>query len=111
MNAPSLAADHAYYCAPAERHDTYDTWAEFADLEAGADHDRNLLFRWDWIPGDGYGAASLELFFALQGKGELRSVTVAVLAEDETAVRAYLQPRLEHLAGLWAPLSLSAAGA
>lgn len=117
-------ADHAYYCkrgnyfAPGRDQPTahYKRWSDFADAEADAGMDYNLVFRWDWHEG-GFGGSEFngdehyrngELFvgFIGQRKGVYRWVTVEVCRADEPAVIAFLQPRLQYLMELWSPLQI-----
>lgn len=117
-------ADHAYYCnngnyyAPGNEQPTcrYRAWGEFIAAEGDSDFDYNLLFRWDWHEGedydlspyngdDNYRNGELLLFWMGQRKGLYRWTVVEVCRADEPAIRAWLQPRLDHLASLWLPLT------
>jgi hypothetical protein len=49
------------------------------------------------------------MFFVGQRKATLWSVGVAITEADEEAVKAYLTPRMRHLALLWEPLATSPA--
>lgn len=117
-------ADHAYYCnegnyfaSDTECSARYRTWAEFFESEGNSDMDYNLLFRWDWKEGPegedsgsafngdvNYRNGILLLFWMGQRKGLYRWTEVEVCRADEAAVIAFLQPRLDYLADLWAPL-------
>jgi hypothetical protein len=119
-------ADHAYYCNEGNYYSrestgqSYKRLQDFLDDEADADLDMNLVFRWDWVEGEDYGAQPyagddnyrnglFKVFFMGQRKGIYRHAIVEVCRADEPAVIAYLQPRLKHLMGLWAPLVEAAA--
>ncbi len=107
--------EHDYYCSGGDYFQRgmfaeYRTWGDFIAAEGENDLDMNLLFRWDWLKGDEGVMGTLDLFFCLQRKGAQRSVRVTVHPDEESLVRAYLQPRYEHLARLWAPLAPVSAG-
>lgn len=110
--------DHPYYCASgnfyAPRRDCferYESWASFFAEEGDADLDQNLVFRFDWLKEDpATEKGVLSLFIVGQSKALLRSVEIDVTDADEPAVIAYLTPRLELLARLWAPLPYPHAG-
>lgn len=112
---------HPYYCTEGnyfsnDCHTEYDSWADFAGEEGDSDLDMNLVYRWDWRlpdPEDGEDALPerLLLFYMGQRKALARTVEVAVTADDEPAVRAWLTTRAEHLRSLWAPLLDGPAGA
>lgn len=119
---------HAYYCTEGGYFHTQSThktvhdfksWSDFLAEMGSADPDYNLLFRWDWseqnydeageeLPafnGDvNYRNGRLSLFFMHQRKGFHSTSIVEVCRADEAAVIAYLQPRLDYLMRLWAPL-------
>jgi hypothetical protein len=113
---------HAYYCNLGNYYSNdcgghFKSFASFIEAEGDADLDMNLVFRWDWREGEDWGAGPytgdnnyrngrLEVFFLGQRKGVYRYATVEVCRADEANVRAYLAPRLAHLMGLWAPLTL-----
>ncbi len=118
--------DHPYYCTEGgyfhtqAQHKTvheFKSWAEFLDEMGKADMDYSLLFRWDWSESDPetdestftgdnyYRNGRLGLFFMHQRKGFHSTSVVEVCRADEPAVIAYLQPRLDYLMRLWAPLS------
>ncbi len=109
-------AHHEYYCQTGnyynnDSHIHYETWASFFAEQGKLDMDYNLVFRWDWDkpdPDDGV-MGNLTVFWVGQRKAHLRSTSVAVHPDEEPLVRAFLQPRLDHLLSLWAPLSPSAA--
>ncbi|MGT2461129.1 hypothetical protein [Sinomonas atrocyanea] len=117
----------------AGQHHRFASWADFATpfsftldqdgritgsagtaLYSG-DLDQNLLFRWDWKAwhldpdrdpdayADGEERHVLMLFFMLQRKGANCSAEVAVTAEDEPAVRAWLAGRVQTVRDMWAP--------
>lgn len=96
-----------YHARSGECEEDYRTWAEFAEEYGGRPPGASLLFRWDWEKPDQGVMSVLELFYVGQSKAQRWSVTVAVHPDEEEAVRAYLQPRLDHLLGLWAPLAPS----
>lgn len=112
--------DHAYYCNDGNYYardcgSEHKSWGEFIAEEGDADLDMNLVFRWDWKEGedqglgeytgdDYYRHARLHLYFMGQRKGAFRYSIVEVCRADEPAIIAYLQPRLDHLMSLWAPM-------
>lgn len=114
--------DHPYYCnqgnyfARESVEDSYGTWAAFEQEYRDSDFDMNLVFRWDWefelddeekpIVSDdpNYRDGTLLIFWMGQRKGLYRYSRVSVCRADEPKVRAWLQPRLEHLMTLWEPL-------
>ena len=107
MTESLFDSDHAFYCSEENyfRRDTtqdFPSWQSFIDAEGGLDFDMNLLFRWDWKEN------FLKLFWMGQRKGLYRSNRIAVRHADQPAIRAWLQPRLDHLLGLWSPLTPSA---
>lgn len=101
--------DHPY-CAEEENfyhrgcNHRHASWADFIDGDPYADFDLNLLFRWDWHVWDDAGH-ELSLFWMLQRKGIYQSDTIAVTPDDEPAIRAWLEPRWQHMRTLWAPFS------
>jgi hypothetical protein len=114
--------DHPYYCnegnyfTNASVCDEHKSWASFVSEYEDADLDMNLVFRWDWREGEGwelgpftgdvnYRNGKLLIFWMGQRKGLYRYSTVEVCRADEDAVRAFLQPRWEHLKELWEPVS------
>lgn len=108
--------DHPYYCSEGADTTDYATFADFLKAEGDADHDMNLVFRWDWalrqdddgneLDGLPPGHGRLELQSMLQRKGYHRTINIKeVTAEDEPAVREYLLPRMAHLLKLWQPLA------
>jgi hypothetical protein len=113
--------DHDYYCNLGNYYShgcgaEYKSISAFIEAEGGCDLVYNLVFRWDWREGEDWGLGEyagddnyrngrLEVFFMSQRKGAYRFATVEVCRADEAAVRAYLTPRLQHLRGLWEPLS------
>lgn len=122
---------HSYYCTEGQYTSSqsdfktiweFKSWAEFIAEMGNADMDYNMLFRWDWHEGEDYELApfngdvyyrngKLLLFFMVQRKGFHSCSIVDVCRADEPAVIEYLKPNLEHLMGLWAPLTHSDAGA
>lgn len=112
-------ADHSYYCNDGNFTKNgclseYESWAAFLNEAGTIDHDYNLLFRWDWkceTDDDGEataagktGKGTLKLYWMQQRRGHFVVDHVAVGAEDEAAIRAWLEPAWAHLRGLWAPL-------
>lgn len=119
-------ADHAYYCAEGnyfaksgeQPTQHYKSWAEFIAEHGDAEFDYNLVFRWDWREGADYDLPEFNgdvnyrngqvmVCWMGQCKGLYRWTTVEVCRADEPAVIAFLQPRLDYLAALWAPLKVS----
>lgn len=114
---------HEYYCEETNwfSNDTkmhFECWEDFFEETKEEDPDLNLLFRFDWHEGDDYDlpdysgdnkqrCAKLRLFYMNQRKGMFRSVSVDVCRNDEPAVKAWLQPRFEHMMKLWEPLTLA----
>jgi hypothetical protein len=114
---------HSYYAQEGnyysnDCHIEYKTLQAFIAAEGDSDLDYNLVYRWDWdetsdededvstyTGDDYYRHATLKVFFIGQRKARARSVSVQVCRADEPGVRAWLQPRLNHLAALWAPMS------
>jgi hypothetical protein len=116
--------DHPYYCSRsnfyAKGNDQpfvrYRSWSEFLREEGDfVDYDYNLLFRWDWLEGEGwelpefngdenYRNGLLMLFWMGQRKGLYRWSEVEICRADEPEVRRFLEPRLAHLLALWSPL-------
>lgn len=117
--------EHAYYCNEGnyfsnDCHAEFARWQDFAEESKDEDLDYNLVFRWDWKapstddgellppnPDKNYRDGRLLLFYMGQRKGLYRYVEVSVCQADEPAVRAWLQPRLDHLMKLWAPLKVA----
>jgi len=123
-NTALYAIDHPYYCnrgsyyatALDQPYQEYEAWADFLAEEGDSDMDMNLVFRWDWKEEDEEGNPSFKgdvnerngtlfLFIIGQRKGLYRWVEVKVCRADNDAVRAYLEPRWEHMKKLWAPLT------
>ncbi len=107
-------AHHEYYCGTGNYYDNdchthYPAWGAFFAAEGAADMDYNLVFRWDWDTADEGVMGTLTVFWVGQRHATLRSTSVAVHPDEEPLVRAFLQPRMDHLLSLWAPLSPSAA--
>lgn len=101
--------DHAYYCETGnyytnEAHTSYPSWGAFMESEGDADMDYNLVFRWDWAARDEGVMGVLTVHWVGQRKALLRSTTCLVHPDEEPLVRAWLQPRLDHLLQLWAPM-------
>lgn len=116
--------DHPYYCAEGnylaspvrdaelDCWQKYESWQDFHDEWGSTDPDLNLIFRWDWhawhleYPEDHPEgeAHELSLFLMLQRKAFNKSINVAVTAEDEPAVREWLQQRAKTIAAIWEPL-------
>jgi len=114
--------DHSYYCnqgnyfAKESVGDHFKSFQEFIAEYKDADFDMNLVFRWDWDEidedteksnyngDDNYRNGKLYIFWMGQRKGLYRYSTAEVCRADEPAVIEFLQPRLEHLKQLWAPL-------
>jgi hypothetical protein len=89
---------------------TYDSWQAF--IESGnseTDMDYNLMYRWDWKKkGEGYPTKEhVTLYWLQQRRGCVGSDTIFVTAEDEPAVREYLQKYADHMRDIWAPLDMS----
>lgn len=110
--------DHSYYCNRGNYYapDRYRSWAEFIAEYADADFDLNLVFRWDWLEGPDWGLPEfngdanyrnglLLVFWMGQRKGLYHWSEVEVCRADEPAVVEFLRPRMQHLLGLWEPLS------
>lgn len=117
-------ARHPYYCTEGQyfvnqsAHQTiweFKSWSDFLAEMGESDMDYNLLFRWDWderdcegnstyTGDDNYRNGKLKLFFMYQRKGYHSTSIVDVCRADEAAVRAFLEPRLDHLRSIWAPL-------
>ncbi|MEU7318333.1 hypothetical protein [Streptomyces sp. NPDC007083] len=113
--------DHPYYCTNGnyfvsglrrdEVHTSYDSWAEFLSEWGDADHDMNLVFRWDWkredrdnlLDGEEPGPDRLFVFWVLQRKAILRSTECTVTEADEPAARAWLASRAKMIAAIWTP--------
>lgn len=115
--------DHPYYCnegnylaspvrdAELDCWGKCDSWADFVDEWGNSDPDLNLVFRWDWHahhlewPEDYPDGEHhvLSLFFMLQRKAFNKSVQVSVTAEDEPAVREWLQERARSMIAIWSP--------
>jgi hypothetical protein len=103
---PYAACEGNYFSS--ECHSHHETWAEFLEEEGNSDLDMNLVYRWDWRVADEVEPGDvLELYFIGQRKAVARSVYVNVKKSDEPAVRAWLQPRLQRLLELWAPMVMS----
>jgi len=114
-------AEHPYYCNEGNYYSNdcgarYKRWSDFIASEGDADLDMNLVFRWDWVEGEDWGAEPYEgddnyrnglfkVFFLGQRKGIYRYAVVEVCRADESAVLAYLRPRMAHMLALWSPLS------
>lgn len=125
--APLWGADHPYYCnegnyyAPGREQPftRYRSWAEFIEAEGDSDFDMNLLFRWDWRENESWGHGSefngdvnyrngvMLLYWMGQRKGLYRWTEVEVCRADESAIREFLQPRLDYLLSLWAPMTIT----
>lgn len=108
--------EHPYYCNEGNYFandccQRFTRWCDFVESEGDSDMDMNLVFRWDWEwsehrnPDPYMRDGTLKVFFMGQRKGLFRSCVVDVCEADEPEVRKYLQPRLEHLMKLWAPLT------
>lgn len=87
-----------------ECHISYGTWGEFFEAEEDNEPNYNLVFRWDWKKPETGVMGTLTVFWVGQRKALLRSTSVAVHPDEEPLVRAFLQPRLDYLMKLWAPL-------
>lgn len=110
--------EHPFYCAEQNYFTNTECGQHFQDIESfleeesDSDLDMNLVFRWDWLPNipDNWDDGPFpkdgifKVFIIGQRKGIYRWVTVDVSYEDENKVIKYLQPRLEHIKTLWAPL-------
>jgi hypothetical protein len=113
--------DHDYYCSDENYYQNgtqklFESWAEFMEAEGDAEMDRNLVFRWDWREGEGwelgdyngddyYRYARIQIYIMNQRHGAFRSASVKVCRADEADIIAYLRPRWENLAELWAPIN------
>lgn len=102
--------DHDYYCSEGRESEVFDSFDDFIEEWGKADKSYNLLFRWDWCdsanPDYEIEQDELRLFFVMQRKGYLTSVTVKVEKTDETRVIEWLNPYLRHLMELWTPLTV-----
>ena len=120
---------HAYYCSESNYYapgmqqpsDSFKSWAEFVAEYDDADFSYNLLFRWDWREGidwelpefngdQNYRNGQLMICWMGQHKGLYRWSLVEVCRADEPAIRKWLQPRLDHLMSLWAPMTPNSVG-
>ncbi|PJN00847.1 hypothetical protein CG740_23375 [Streptomyces sp. CB01201] len=112
--------DHPYYCTEGnyyERglHDVYDSWDQFHADWGDADHDMNLVFRWDWQrdsgefleEGETPGPDVLKVFWVLQRKAIIRSTECTVTEADEPAVKAWLADRAKTMAAIWEPFGVA----
>ncbi|MFE6412586.1 hypothetical protein ACFVOR_37265 [Streptomyces sp. NPDC057837] len=106
---PLWEYDHPYYCAEGnyfktDQHRRWDTWQDFRDntLFVTGDRDLNLLFRWDWQRSGN--RHTLLLFFVIQRKGFNCSHDIAVTAEDEPEIRAFLTECAQTMRATWEPL-------
>lgn len=109
-------ADHPYYCNEGnfysnDCHEDYDSWGSFVSQCGDSDPDMNLVIRWDWRDGeyeqpdpDHKGVEYLYLYFVLQRKAILRSCKVAVLREEEPAIREWLTERRKTIDAIWEPV-------
>lgn len=111
--------NHSYFCSPEGYYANflpfeYDSWQDFLDLANGKhfDCDLNFLCRWDWYLSDeeigddvGRDINELHLFFIHQRKGRFSSFVIKVTKENEPAIRAWMQPRWDHMKKLWEPFS------
>lgn len=114
MNKHLWEVEHSYYCNEGNYFSNdcgshFKSWSDFLAEMGDADKDYNLLFRWDWSmehesDDANYRNGKLSLFYMQQRKGKFTFCTVEVCRADEPAVVAYLQPHLDHLESLWAPL-------
>jgi len=107
-------AEHPYYAQRGNYfnnncHQNFESWADFIAAEGDSDPDMNLIYRWDWIPAkpsDGCDDDELSIFIVGQRKAIHRSCTISPISrDDEPAVRAWLQPRLELLMKIWLPVT------
>lgn len=102
--------DHPYYATCGnwfnnDCHQEYANLASFLSDHGASDIDLNLVYRWDWKVDEDDRSHRLEVFFIEQRKAKARSVGVAVTADDEDGVIAYLRPRLAVLKSVWEPLT------
>ena len=79
--------------------ESFSNWKSFLEEWGDADMDYNLLFRFGW-EGD-----TLKMLFAMQRRGGFTEASVQVEKADESAIRAFLEPRGRHLIENWAPLT------
>lgn len=113
-------ANHSYagadqnYFAPGNQQDSYfpefASWEEYTNSDYfESDLDYNLMYRFDWKKeGESYPEKEhIKFFYVQQRRGLVAADTIFVTAEDEPAVRAYLQKYADHMRDLWAPLDLS----
>jgi hypothetical protein len=116
-------ADHPYYMTEGNylSNGCHTEWeslelflAEFGD----ADVDYNLVVRWDWREGDGWGlpdysGSDTDRVFDLmvqivhQRKAHLTSHRIKVCRNDESAARNFLEKHATRIAQNWAPITLS----
>jgi hypothetical protein len=114
-NQPLWDSNHPYYCNQSNYYATttveerYSSWQAFLKDFGDCDMDLNLVFRWDWlcVEDDDSGALrdDLLIFFLGQRKGRYYFARVCdIQKSEEPSVRAWLQPRLDYLLELWAPM-------
>lgn len=119
--------DHPYYCnegnylaspvrdAELDCWAKYESWQDFYEEWGESDPDYNLVFRWDWHamhlewPEDYPGGEHhvLKIFLLLQRKAFNKSAEIRVAADDEPAVREWLEERAKTMAAIWAPFSVA----
>ena len=111
---------HPYYCNEGNYFSNdcgreFKRFSDFWEEAEGEDLDYNLIFRWDWVEGEDWGAEEfdgdenyrngiLKLFYMGQRKGLYRYVTVQVCRADEPAVIEFLRPRADQMRAIWTPL-------
>lgn len=108
---------HPYYCndgnyfARESTETKYASWADFLAEEGDSDFDMNLVFRWDWRKADpeekdwGNPTDELKLYWMGQRKGLYRYSTIEVTDADESAIKAWLTQRWNHMMRLWEGVS------
>lgn len=117
MNIQDLKnANHSYYCNDNNFYSNdcvfeFASFADFLEEMGNADLDYNLLFRWDVNAQmdeegeDVEGKYTLFLYWMHQRKGRfVVNVIHDFKQEDVQSFLEYVQPRFEHLKGLWSPL-------
>ena len=109
--------EHPYYCAEAgfygggkETNNEYDSLDDFIDDWKGLDVDLNLVFRWDWVPEEGYEDEGdwISIHFMLQRKGFHVCNTIKSIKrteENERKLIEFLQPHWRRLKEMWEPIS------
>jgi hypothetical protein len=89
-------------CPFADQEQHFESWSELRDNADNYDDHLNVIIWWDWYPPDDDNPTDmLTLYVAMPNRERVYPWTAPVRREEEPEIRAWLQGRLQRLAGYW----------